>query len=378
MRFVGLDLGARKVCFCEVRGGEVVDRTSAPSVEKLVGRLGPNTGKATVVIEAGRQAWHVHDKLVSWGHEVIVADTTRVRQIGIGHHGQKFDRIDAEGLAKACERGGVPASHVLSPHRRELRNQLSIRNSVVSGRASIIHQIKALARGESIKLPRCSPNTMAKALAEAPLPANFRMAIEPLCKCLETFTEQLRVCDAKLDQLCEQEPVVQLLATMPGVGRIVSAMFVSVIDEAGRFKNGHQVSSYLGLVPRENTTGGKQRLGHITKAGNTRARSLLVQAAWSFIRTAPKNDPMHIWAEAIAERRDPKIAAVAVARKMAGVLHAMWRDGTVYDGAQLAKDSAAGLKARAKADTQRAQAMSQAARKLSKSSTSDAAKGAAR
>jgi transposase len=156
---------------------------------------------------------------------------------------------------------------------------------------------------------------------------------------------------------------VQQLCSAPGTSLIVAAAFVSVVDEAGRFKHAHQVASYLGLVPLEDTTGGKPRLGRITKAGNRYLRAMLVQAAWCILR-ARGNDPLTLWGQDIARRRSKRIAAVAVARRLACILWAMWRKDTVYDPAVVGGASAHGLTQQAQTTAARAAGMARAARKL--------------
>lgn len=148
------------------------------------------------------------------------------------------------------------------------------------------------------------------------------------------------------------------------MGIIVAATFVSVLDDAKRFRNAHAVASYLGLVPGEDTTGGKRRLGSITKQGNTYARTMLVQAAWHILRAGDKDDPLHRWGNQIATKRGKKIAAVALARKLAGMLWAMCRDGTVYDAAFTARESAKGLRTSAQTQELLASAMQNVARKI--------------
>ena len=142
----------------------------------------------------------------------------------------------------------------------------------------------------------------------------------------------------------------------------MAATFVSVIDEAKRFRNAHAVSAYLGLVPGENTTGGKRHdLGSITKHGNTHARAMLVQSAWRILRAGDADDPLRRWATDLAKTRGKKVAAVALARRLAGVLWAMWRDGTVYDPGLQARESTKGLKANVQSQELRAQAMARVA-----------------
>jgi len=352
MRKVALDLGVRKTAYCEVQDGKVIQRATVTSVETLEAVLGPEQPSAQVAIEACREAWHVHDLLSSWGNQVVLVDTTRSRRLGIGQHGRKTDKIDAEVLALALERGGIPAAHVLSPHRRELRRRLNVRRALVESRAQLTTTSRGLAREQGVRLPKCPTTNFARHVSKLTLqPLEI---IAPLLKQLETINAQLEVVDTRLAQLCETEPVVNLLMTAPGVGPIVAASFVSVIDDAKRFGSPHQVESYLGLVPSEDSSGGTRRLGAITKKGNSYLRSLLVQGAWAIITKADRHDPLRLWAEAVAERRTRKIAVIALARRLAGVLWAMWRDSAPYDPALLA--SASGRGTRKTARTLEAQA----------------------
>jgi hypothetical protein len=140
------------------------------------------------------------------------------------------------------------------------------------------------------------------------------------------------------------------------VGAVVAASFISVVDEAKRFRHAHQVESYIGLVPGESSSGSKRRLGAITKEGNSYLRSLLVQAAWN-IRRKKGDDPLKSWAAKVAERRGKKVAVVALARRLVGVLWAMWRDGTDYDPRELAHEGARGLRKAAREIEQQADAL---------------------
>jgi transposase len=365
MRNVALDLGVKKICVSEVLNQQVVRRATVRGVAGLVEVLGPDQGKARVALEACREAWHVHDKLRSWGHEVIVVDTTRVREIGVGQHGKKNDRLDADVLALALERDQIPKAHVLSPERRRLREQLNVRRMVVEQRAQTITTIRGIVRGAGQTLKRCGTDSFLETYRKAKLPDELRLLLAPAIAVLETLEAQLSVVEDKLFQLCDREPAVPLLCSTPGVSIVVAAAFVSVVDEPGRFKNAHQVESYVGLVPKEDTTGGKQRLGRITKAGNSYLRAVLVQAAWCILRQRG-DDPLKQWGDAIAKRRCKRIAAVALARRLVGVLWAMWRKNTVYDPALLGTASAHGLALQAQTTAARAVGMQRATQKLAR------------
>lgn len=366
MRSVGLDLGARHIAFCEVRDGAVVDRVSVQNLEQLASRIGPNTPPARIAFEASREAWHVHDTLAAWGHEPQMIDTTRVRLIGIGQHKRKNDAIDAEACARAVDADRIPKAHVLSPERRELRKQLAVRAALVETRAQYVTMIRGIARAVGCKLPSCKTENFVTKIANVPLDASTRRLVEPLIATLTTIQDQLTRVEADLSAFCERDPLIALCATVPGVGLIVGATFISVIDDAGRFKNAHSVGAYLGLVPSEKTTGGpnNRRLGAITKQGNSQARAMLVEAAWLILRSKRASDPLYTWAAHIAATRGKCIAAIALARKLAGVLWAMCRDGSVYDASAHAAESAKGNRKHAASETARAEALERAARKL--------------
>jgi transposase len=353
MRIVALDLGGAKTSYCEVNDGQVVERATVKSLSELARLLGPNTPPAKVAFEACREAWVVHDQLQAWGHQPLMLDTTRVRQLGIGQHRRKNDRIDAETMARALETGRVPLAHVLSPRRRELRLQLSVRRTLVETRAGYVTTVRGLVRAHGKQLPTCKTDHFLEHLRQTPLDETTRALITPLDEALKALNPQIALVNAKLEQLCAEEPVIKRLGTVPGVGLIVAAAFVSVIDEAKRFRGAHQVESYLGLVPSENTSV-KRRLGAITKQGNSYVRALLVEAAQCVFRLRA-DDPLKRWGQSVEQRGGKRKAVVAVARRLAGILWAMWRDGTVYNPTKLGLTAAAGLSSHARALTHEAE-----------------------
>lgn len=366
MRSVGLDLGVRHIAFCEVRDGNVVDRTSVRSLSALASRIGPNTPAARVGFEACREGWHVHDKLKEWGHEPHMLDTTRVRQIGVGQHRRKNDAIDAETIALAIESGRVPEAYVLSPERRALRAELSVRGALVETRSQYVTTIRGLARAAGAAIPSCATEAFCGKVEMTPLEPATRVLIAPLLTALRTLETELVAVERKLSAIAQRDPDIALCATVPCVGLIIAATFVSVIDDAKRFRNAHAVGAYLGLVPSEATTGGpsRRRLGGITKQGNTMARVMLIQASWLILRSKDLDDPLHRWADNLAQTRGKRIAVVALARKLSGVLWAMWRDRTVYDSATNATESAVGVHRSARRQICRAERLEYAAKKL--------------
>jgi transposase len=188
--------------------------------------------------------------------------------------------------------------------------------------------------------------------------------VRPLVRLIEQLDVELRAIDSKLITLTEAEPLFTQLMTAPGVGLIVATAFVSVIDDAHRFRRAHEVEAYLGLVPSEYSSGDVRRIGSITKHGNRYARMVLLEAAHSVLRMASSDDPLKKWADAVRARRGLQIASVAVARRLVGILWAMWRDNTVYEPASLATLSARGHRRHAQDLSMRAAALTRAAAKI--------------
>jgi transposase len=338
-RFVGLDIG-NKIALCELQG-ERIKRVEFDDDEMNFEKfLGPHSAPARVVFEACRQGWYLYDLLTGWGHEVWIVDTTRVKQIGIGHHKRKNDRIDAGLLARAAAQGRVPKAHVLSREAQQIRMKLQVRATLVQTRAAYVTQIRGLVRTEGLMIPSCHVDNFLSKVDKIELPASVHELIRPLIDVLRTIDPQIIDVDKQLDALLEPVASVQILSSAPGVANIVAAAFISVIDSPNRFRTAHQVQAYLGLVPSERTSG-RRKLGAITKQGNAYVRALLVQAAWCVLRQK-HSDPLKHWGMAVAKKRGKRVAAVAVARRLAGILWAMWRTQTHYDRELLGSASARG------------------------------------
>jgi transposase len=136
--------------------------------------------------------------------------------------------------------------------------------------------------------------------------------------------------------LSKNDPDIALLSTAPSIGPITASAVVATVDDISRFNSAHEFEAFLGLVPGERSSGEKRRVGKITKAGNSRVRYLLVEAAWRIVRS--KNEEtaaLREWALLIAPRRGKRIAVVALARRHAGILYALWRDNSPYESKHL-------------------------------------------
>lgn len=364
MRSVALDLSATAIEWAEAADGEVVNQGKVGSLGELQVILGDDP--ARVAFEACRESWYVHAVLEGWGHQPVMLDTTRIAMVGVGHHGRKNDRLDAEAMALALDRGIVPEAHVLSTEAHELRELQEMHRALTDTRKRLVTHVRGILRGRGIKAPSCGTEKFAANMTEAELPPALHELVQPLLQTLQALEPQLAEVDLRLAEAltatAERSEVATRLSSMTGVSLIVAGAYISVIDDPNRFDSPGQVSSYLGLCPREKTTGYRQKMGSITKHGNGYARAMLLQGAWAVIRSRDTSDPLVRWAHRKRQQRGSMRAAVAVARRMSRILWAMWHKGTVYDPAHLASASARGKRDEAKQAGHEQQALEQASK----------------
>ena len=337
MEHVGIDLGMNKSQVCILtEGGELVERSIQTTSERFAAVLGGRP-RARVLIEASTESEWVARSLESLGHEVIVADPNFAPMYAQRSRKVKTDRRDARALAEASRLGAYRPAHRMADDRRHMRATLAVREVLVRTRSRWVVLIRSLLRREGLRIRSGKAETFAQRAQSVDLPEHLKCEIAPLLVLLTPLNEQIEVLDQQLVGMVAQDAVTTRLTTAPGVGPVTAVCFVSTLDEVERFRGSHQVKSYLGLVPREWSSSEMQRKGRITKAGNGRTRWLLIEAAWCILRRKrkPETAALRDWAEKIALRRGRTIAAVALARRLTGILYAMWRDGTDYDPATL-------------------------------------------
>jgi transposase len=252
----------------------------------------------------------------------------------------KTDKRDARTLAEACRLGAYRPAHRTSDRQRHVRAQLGVREAMVRTRSRYISLISTLLRRDGLRIHNSGYTpTFLKRLAQLELSEALRTEIAPLVLLLQSLNEQIKQADLRLRELAEGDELLARLRTVPGVGVVTATSFVSTLDDVDRFAGAKEARAYLGLVPSERSSGERQQRGHISKAGPGRARHMLVEAAWTILRRrSPTNAALHDWAAGIAARRGSRVAVVALARKLAGILYAMWRDATSFTPHTLKSD----------------------------------------
>ena len=331
MDHVAIDLGGVESQICIRRpDGTIVGerRHGTSSLKKYLATL----PKSRVIVETSAEAFGVADAALELGHEVRVVPSGLSRSLGIGARGVKNDRRDAQALSEVSCRIDLPSVHIPSQQARQRKSVIGMRDGLVAARTQLINTVRGWMRSTATRIRSGAAETFPRRVSD-----HFRChkrelprAVERQLKAIDALNEQIAEADVDLTEESNNDETCKRLMTVPGVGPVTALCLVAAVDEIARFANAHALESYVGLVPGEDSSSTRERRTGITKAGAKRLRTALVQAAWVLRRARPK-DPMVLWNVEVEQRRGKRIAVVALARKLAGVLYAIWRDGTTYD-----------------------------------------------
>lgn len=334
--YVGLDVHQRTstACILTHTGQHVKTFTVQGHWSAMLDQLARLKKPLAVCFEASLGYGPIHRRLSGFCQRVVVAHPGKLRLIFASR--RKHDRVDAKKLAKLLLLDAVPAVHVPSLDVRQWRQTIEFRRSLIDQRTRIKNSLRAILRAEGRGKPRDVGGLWTKRglawLSQVELPAMAGLRRDVRLDELAHVQKQITRVTTLLNKLAGQHPGVTLLQSIPGVGPRTAEAFVAYIDDPHRFARNHRVGAYLGLVPGEDSSGGSQRLGHITKEGPATLRKLLIEAAW---RSSAQCPHMQARFQRIAgdDRDRRKIAVVALARKLGQIMHAMLRTGEAYRAA---------------------------------------------
>jgi len=331
MEHLGIDVHKVESQICILtESGEVVERRIRTQRERFAAVLGERP-RARVLIEASTESEWVARCLEELGHEVVVADPNFAAMYATRSRKVKTDLRDARTLAEACKLGAYRAAHRTSDRQRHVRTQLSDAGGAGADESALhlADQCPAAARGPARRERECGE--FVRRVAKLALPGQLKSEIAPLLAVFVSVDRQLAWIDTRLEHLARTDETVERLCTAPSVGPVTAAAFSTTVDDPRRFKSAHQWRPIWGSPEQNGAPGRSKARGTSPKAGNNRMRKLLVQVAVSILRLrSPRTEALRKWATGIAVRRGRKIAIVALARRMAGVLLAMMRDRTCY------------------------------------------------
>ena len=335
MKHAAIDLGGREsqICIRSADGTIVEERRHHT---RQLPQLMKSWEPSRVILETSAEAFAIADAALKLGHQVRVVPATLVKTLGVCDRGVKNDRKDARKLSEVSCRIDLPSVHVPSEVSRQLKSACGNREELIECRTKLINNVRGWLRTQLWRIRTGATETFPErvrshAAEQHTLPDH----IERTLTMIDALTEQIRASHRELTEIAKAHPVCSRLMTVPGVGPITAVRFVAAIDDVTRFKNAHALQSYLGLTPGERSSSDTERRTGITKAGPSKVRRVLVQAAWCCLRTR-KVTALGDWTQRLAARKHKFIAVVALARKLAGVMYALWRDGTSYEPRRLA------------------------------------------
>jgi transposase len=332
---IGMDLGDKKSRYCMLDStGEILLEDSVGTNQTAMREKFQGMRGCRVAIEVGTHSPWVSRLMSRLGLEVIVANARQVKLISASS--RKNDRLDARLLARLARADREllrPIRHRSEEAQMDLL-QIRLREGLVEARTKLINTARGLVKALGERLPKCDADSLGKERLEG-LPASLREAVEPLMGPIEELTRQIRELDQKLEQIARRRyPETELLRQVWGVGTLIALTFVLTIEDRERFSKSRDVGCYAGLRPRQSESGERQPQLRISKEGDPLLRKLLVQGAHCIVaRRAPDTD-LKRWGLKLQERggkNAKKRALVAVARKLAVLLHRLWVCGEVYE-----------------------------------------------
>lgn len=323
MQHVAIDLHDEYSQICVMnQSREILAEAKVPTTRAALSDFFRQRERCRVVFEAGPHALWVNELLSELGHEPVACHARRVRIIAESRN--KNDRVDAELLARLS----LSDLELIQPIKQRSRTTLEQR-SVVRSRAALVEtqkrlrtMLRGLVKPFGVRIGGGKKRALAE-LAAAELPELAAQSVKALLATLITIAEQIRNLEKHVEQITTTHPAVSRLQTIPGVGPLVAISFVHAIEDPARFRS-IDVGPYLGLTPSNRSSAGKKLAAKERgRPGDPYTRSLLVQAAWTLMNSRSESD-LAEWGRTLIKRVGPKKAAMAVARKLATLMHHLW------------------------------------------------------
>jgi transposase len=334
MEHIAIDLGSKESQIC-VRSadGQILEERRIATRPATLRRYLEGRPASRVIVEAGAEAFWVAELVQTAGHEARVVPSALAPALGVGERGLKNDRRDAAVLSAASCRVDLPSVHIRSRQSRALQARLGMRDAAVRARTALLNVVHAHLRTIGERVRSGASQTLVDRVRERL--GERATLLEPVFSSIESLNVSVAAMSKTLTAEAKHDELADRLQSVPGVGPLTALRFIATVDLVGRFRDAASLTCYIGLVPSEHSSGEREHRGSITKAGSPVMRALLVQAAWAALRCRC-SDPMLEWARRIAQRRGKKVAVVALARKIARILFALWRDGSRYGASQAA------------------------------------------
>jgi transposase len=343
-QFVGLDVSQEQTSICVIAAdGKIVWQGRCPSTpEAIAGALKAKAPhSARVALESGPlSTWHWH-ALTAMGVPVVCLDARHVKA-ALNLQVNKTDKNDAYGLAQIVKAGWYREVAVKSLDSHAVRSMLGTRSQLVGMRVDVGNQIRGTLKTFGIVLPRTHRTSLEKLVEQQYLVGTPMLddTLRSLVGVYKALKLQIKGLDRQLRACVRQSPVCRLLMTVPGVGPLTALAFVSTVDDPKRFSRSRNVGAYFGLTPRRYQSGELDTNGGISKCGDSLMRAYLFEAATTLLTRVQKWSALKAWGIRLAKRTGMKKAKVAVARKLAVMMHCMWLTGEPFRWSEAEQASA--------------------------------------
>ena len=331
--FAGLDVSLEKthICVLDRNGTVVLETSSASTPEAISAALAGAPACRRVVFETGRMAPMLYHGLADLDVPVICIESRQAYQALKTLATHKTDRNDARGLAQLARTGFFKPVHVKSLPSHAVRALIMARKKLVGQRITLENQIRGLAVVFGVRLPRgLSPAFVEEVIAMSNGIAGLSSAMRGLIAARDAVLAAVAAIDADKKRLVRASDACRRLMTIPGVGPLTALAFTAAIDDPDRFRRSRDLGAYLGLVPRRYQSGEIDYSGSISKVGDRRVRTLLYEAANVMLTRFKGQLKLKDWAIAIARRSNMRKARIALARRLAIIMHAMLKHGTEF------------------------------------------------
>lgn len=335
--FAGLDVSdkATHVCVVDSEGTDVWRGACATDPEALADTLTRHApGLSRVVLETGSLSAFLYHGLIERGIPAICICARHAKRV-LSARSNKSDVHDAEGLAHLARTGWFKAVHIKDSATHLDRAQLKVRDQLIKVHHAMLGQLRGLLKLFGLRMGKVTtPGKRAQRLEAlfAQKPA-LQEVLAPLVAGLAALEEQIAASSRSLKARAAADPVAVRLMSVPGVGPITALCFKSSIEDPSRFARGRDAGAYAGLVPRRFQSGERDTKGRISKAGDPMLRSALYEAANNLLARVKRPSPLQTWGKALAATKGAKRARVAVARKLAILLHRLWQTETSFQWA---------------------------------------------
>jgi transposase len=331
-QYVGLDVSLEFTSVCVVdNAGKTLWQGKCASTPEAIATV--VRAKAPGVIRVGLEsgplsAWHWHE-LRKLGLPVVCLDA-RHAKAALSLQMNKSDRNDARGLAQIVRTGWYREVAVKSVDSQMIRTLLTTRAQMVRVRVDLANQIRGVLKPFGLIAGKGSGLSFIKRVQALVADGPLQEVAEALVSAWQAINTQIAVLSRRLIAMARTDQTVRRLMTAPGVGVLVALTYISVIDEPKRFAKSSSVGAYVGLTPRRFQSGEEDYTGHISRCGDKLLRTYLFEAAGIILHRVARWSPLKSWGTRLAKRIGTKKATVAVARKLAGILHCMLRDGSDF------------------------------------------------